>query len=54
MHLDGLTVSTLAALVAVTLAILVLALYALRILRRTEDRQLTSLRDIIRLVYHGR
>ncbi len=54
MNLDGLTVSMLTLLGAVVILVVGVGLYALRLLRRTEVRQLTSLRDIIRLVYHGR
>jgi hypothetical protein len=54
MPLDGLTVSALVALVVVLLFGASAALYALRLLRRTEDAQLTTLRDIVRVVYHGR
>lgn len=54
MHLDGITVSTLAILAGTLVLVSCVALYALRMLRRMENRSLTSLRDIIRLVYHGR
>ena len=53
MQLDGLTVSALAAIGVVLVAAVGAVMYALRMLRRTEDRQLTSLRDIVRMVYHG-
>lgn len=54
MFLDGLTVAILATLAVMLLAITSAAIYALRMLRRTEDVQLTALRDIVRVVYHGR
>ena len=54
MHLDGLTVSALIALGLVSLVGVGSAVYALRLLRRTEEGALTSLRDIVRVGYHGR
>ena len=54
MHLDGLTVTVLTALLAVLLLVGGVAGYALRVIRRIENQELSTLRDIVRRVYHVR
>ncbi len=51
--MDGLTVSLLSALILAIAVLLMAAGFALRTLRRIEDRQLSSLRDILRSLDHG-